>query len=443
MSERLAAGRSKFASLLCVTALIVCLLPDPRALANPSNLPFQNADAPDELHQLWSAAIDPMLQRNVQSANEAYTDGQELMLPLHTAFHLRDDAWERSFSDHYSRLTSNPSVLPTVVLSRLEYLYLASEFLVLAQQNDRQDLIPPGLPDLLFSNVQNYWRVAPAWQWGQKPFPGGIRERILWKLKNHKVDKSYYRAIVDDDLFLLAIAADLKAFGGSAAQQQAWSSTLDDVLDVAFKVFSQEGVNQPGGGWLFQPGVWVDHPEYQYAGNAVAEPGIRPAPLRGAGLDSSHAMRFAAWSNSLRLANPPDGDRFRFYSEVRAGLEKQFYEKALVQPSADCPCYRLNNFLDGSNGVYRWNYDTLGNGVGYGPYQLSGALLLGWWSLLDTQRIRDVYVDLAKQFPWQKQCIDLYYLGPTPTHTHPDSAFDPNSPVMRLWHTVVQLAFRL
>src|ERR1700679_351169 len=225
MPQHTSMRNSKVSLRLGMAAFLIPLLAVPSVRHDSSlPIPHQSQDA-DEIHQLWSAAIEPMLPRAVQSPNEAYTDGQELMVPLHAAFHLRDDAWERGFADHFFRLASNPSVLPAVVLSRLEYLYLASEFLVLAQQNDRQDLIPPGLPDLLFSNVQNYWRVAPAWQWGQKPFSGGIRERILWKLKNHKVEKSYYRAIVDDDLFLLAIAADLRTFGGTPEQKQAWNST--------------------------------------------------------------------------------------------------------------------------------------------------------------------------------------------------------------------------
>jgi hypothetical protein len=422
-----------------VIGLIVCLLPVP---SDPLFLASQDAGRPDEIHQRWSAAIDPMLRRTIQSSNEAYTDGQELIVPLHAAFRLRDEAWERSFADHFSRVTSNPAVLPADVLSRLEYLYLASEFLVLAKQSGREDLIPSGLPDLLFAEVRNFWQVAPASQWGRKPFQGGIRERILWKLKNHKVEKSYYRAVIDHDLFLLAIAADLRAFGGIQAQTQVWSSTLDDVLSVAFKVFSQEGVSQPDGGWLFQPGVWTDHPEYQYVGNAVAQAGMQAAPLRGIAEDSSHSMRFAAWLTSFMLAYAPGSEEYLFYSHLRDGLEKQFFDKVLVRPSTDQPCYLLNNFMDGSNGVYRWNYASLGNGVGYGANQLSSSLLLGWWSLLGTQRTRDLYADLARQFPWPKECIDLY-LGPTPTHSHPASAFDPQSPSMRLWHVVVQLASEL
>jgi hypothetical protein len=405
-------------------------------------LPVRQEIQPDQIHQLWSAAIDPMLGGKLQSSEQAYTEGQELLVPLHAAFVLRDDAWERGFSEHFSRLVADPSVLPRVVLSRLEYLYLASEFLALAKLSGRQDLVPPGLVDLVFSEVRSAWQVAPAWQWGRKPFPGGIRKRILWKLNTREPDKKYYRAIVDDDLFLLAIAADLKVFAGTPGETQAGNATLDDILATAFRMFSQEGAFQPGGGWLFQPGVWADHPEYQYAGNAAAEPGIRPAPVPGIAADTSHSMRFAAWLTSLMLAYTPGSDDYRFYASLREGLEKQFFEKVLIPPTAARPCYLLNNFMDGSNGVYRWNYESVGNGEGYGPSQLSGSVLLGWWSLLDTQRLRDFYANLASQFPWADQCLE-FYLGPTSSIPRIAGENELTSPVLRLWYTSVLLGSRL
>jgi hypothetical protein len=435
---RLAPNNTSSSVLACLVASLLAL---PPSVLGPSVSRAQEMQ-PDEIHELWSAVIDPMLRGKLQSSDQAQTEGQELLVPLHATFVFRDPAWELDFSALFSRLVSDPSVLPDVVLSRLEYLYLASEFLVLAKQSGRQELIPPGLGDLLFSEVRNAWQVAPAWQWGRKPFPGGIRERILWKLNTRKVDKNYYRAIVDDDLFLLAIAADLKAFAGPLEQTEAWNATLDDILRTACKVFSQEGVFQSGGGWLFQPGVWADHPEYQYAGNEAAEPGIRPAPVPGIAADTSHSMRFAAWLTSLMGAYPPGSDGYRFYASLREGLEKQFFEKVLIAPTAARPCYLLNNFMDGSNGVYRWNYQSLGNGSGYGPNQLSGSLLLGWWSVLDTQPIRDLYANLASQFPWAGECLD-FYLGPTSSSPRPAGRHDPTSPAMRLWHVCVLLASRL
>lgn len=394
---------------------------------------------PDALHQLWAVVIDPRLQRNVQGDHDAYDDGHILMVPLHAAFRRGDVVWEQSFSDHFGRLVFNRSTLPSVVLSRLQYLYLASEFVVLAKKNGRQYLIPVGLPDLLFDEIQSYWQKKPAWQWDHAAFPGGMRERLLWKLNNRRVEKSYYRGLIEEDFSLFAIAADLKVYGGTPAEQQVWNPVLEDILSLALKAFSQEVVSQPGGGWLLQPGVWTDHPDDMYAGNREARPGIQPAPVPGIPWDSSHFLRFPLWLTSYMRAYPVNSDRYRFYEGLRSGLDKQFFDRVLARPTSDYPCFRTNNYMDGSNGVFRWSYQSLGSETGYGPYGVSGAILLGWWSFLDTDRVRALYHDLAATFPWPQQCVELY-LGPTPTHVHPAKDLDPQSSSMRLWHTLVQLA---
>lgn len=400
----------------------------------------------DEVHQLWSSTIDPNLLRQVKANDQAQTVGVTMMVPLHAAFQRRDEGWIQSFAVQFSQFASDPSALPSgevAEISRLYYFYLASQFVVLAKRNGRQDLIPPNLPDLLYSEVHSFWNVTPAWQFDQKPFPGAGRERLLWKLRNHKVRKSYYRAVLDHDLYVFAIAADLKEFEGTADQQKAWRRLLDDVLSIARQVFTQEVAYQPDGGWIFQPGVWTDHPEYQYAGNQEALPGIQPAPVRGIAPDSSHSLRFPLWLTSLMDANPPDSEEYRFYENLRSGLEKQFFNKVLHQPTAELPCFLITNFMDGSNGVYRWSYQTLGKGNGYGPYQNSASFLFGWWVFLDTDRIRNVYREVAAQFPWPRQCVELY-LRPHPSDVpRPESAFNPASSELRTLHLCSLLAASL
>jgi len=425
---------------LCFASIVLAALGAPAVFSwSPREEPPASAD---DLHQLWSAVIDPTLRQTVTGGEQAQTFGTTLMVPLHAAFHLQDTQWEHTFADHFSRLAANPSTLPTEDLGRLQYLYLASQFIDLAKESRQQDLIPPGLPDLLFSAVQTVWVKEPAWQWDRQPFPGGARERTLWRLDNRQVKKSYLRAINDVDFFVFAIAADLKAYGGTPVQQKAWTQLLDDALSVARRTFTQEVVPQPGGGWIFQPGVWTDHPEYQYAGNKEIHPGMKPAPVPGIAEDASHSLRFPLWLTSLMGAYPPKSEGSQFFEELRSGLEKQFFNKVLVRPSKNFPCYRMNNFMDGNNGVYRYNYESLGPGRGYGPYELSGSMLYGWWAFLGTDRILGVYRDMAASFPWPKECVKIY-LGPEPPKGYSPSAFEPGSPAMRLWHLDVWLGSQI
>jgi hypothetical protein len=400
----------------------------------------------DAVHRLWSSTIEPSLRRQVTENNQAQTMAVTLMVPLHAAFQHRDERWIQGFAAQFSQFASDPSALPSgevAEISRLYYFYLASQFVVLAKSSGRQDLIPQNLPDLIYSELHSFWLVTPAWQFDQKPFPGAGRERLLWKLKNRRVRKSYYRAVLDHDLYVFAIAADLKAFEGNADQQEAWSPLLDDILSITHQVFTQEVAYQPDGGWVFQPGVWTDHPEYQYAGNQQAVSGIKPAPVRGIAPDSSHSLRFPLWLTSLMNAYPSGSDERRFYENLRSGLEKQFFNKVLHQPAPDLPCFLIANFMDGSNGVYRWSYQTLGKENGYGPYQNSASFLLGWWVFLDTERIRTVYKEVAAQFPWPRQCVELY-LRPHPSDVpRSESAYDPASSELRTMHICSLLAASL
>jgi hypothetical protein len=397
---------------------------------------------PDDLRQLWSTVVDPVLRQTITGNEQGQNFGTTMMLPLYAAFRSRDEQAERAFSDHFSRMLTDYGALPQEDLGRLQYLYVASQLMVLAKETRQQNLIPRTLPGTLYTDISRVWTKKPAWQWERKPFPGGIRERILWKLDNRRMAKNYYRSINDVDLFVFAIAADLKNFITDPAEIRVWTPTLDDILGIAHRTFTQEVAYEPGGGWLFQPGVWADHPEFQYAGNRDIHPGMKPAPMKDISGDSSHFLRYPLWLTSLMHAYPENSENYRYYQQLRNGLEKQVFDKVLVKPSNDFPCYRMNNYMNGWNGVYRWNYESIGPGGGFGPYGLSSSLLQGWWVFLGSERIKNVYRDLDASFPWSKQCIEIY-LGPTTPKGHPDSAYDPNSPSMRLWHLNVKLASRL
>ncbi len=400
------------------------------------------AKALDAEHQLWTETIKPIFPRPVGTSAQAYYSGEMLMVPLHAAFSRNDPEWEKDFSDYFRHFMQSSDQITDVMLSRLQFLYLGSQFIVLAEKSRHTEMIPNGLPDLLFSEIQSAWLEKPAWQWEHPSFMG-IRGRTLWKLNTHRVAKTYFRAIGDDDLFLCAIAADLRTYGGTSEQQKAWRAPLNDILEVAHRAYTQEVVHTAVGGWVLQPGVWTDHPDFQYAGNARAVPGIQRAPVRDIPWDSSHSARFPAWLNSMMNAYAPGSEAYDIYANLRGGLAKQFFIKVVVPPSPDSPCYRTNNFMDGSNGVYRWGYKELGPDVGYGPYQMSGGLLLGSWIFLETEQSKSLYHNLASQYPWPPQCIELYY-GPNPggaPYTQKD--LDPKSRAMRLRYFLVLLASEL
>jgi len=428
----------KFVTAIFLIATM-CVEPALAAPVTPASpAPLQAAQKKsDDLDRLWNQVAVPRLNRTPASAEEFYNFGELLMVPLHAAFRFKKADWQQAFADHFARLVQNPSVLPSVMLDRMQYLYLASEFVRLARNTGNLDVIPRGLPELLYSEVDSTWKSKPAWMW-QRPAFHGARERVMWKLDNKRFEKGYYRVMFDDDMFLFAIAADMKVYSRGVNVLD-WAPTLNDILAVSYRVFNQEVVWNSDGGWIFQPGVFSDHPEYKFAGNSEVRPGLQPAPVRNLSLDSSHSLRYPLWLNSQIDAYPEGSEQRAYYAKLKNGLNTQFFSKVVVPPDDHSPCYRMNNFLDGSNGVYRYNYASLGQGKGYGPYGLSSALLVGWWAFLETPQSRDLYQGLDKSFPWPHECIDLY-LGPA--RDHPDALFDPDAPGMRMWHFLVELDAR-
>ena len=203
------------------------------------------------------------------------------------------------------------------------------------------------------------------------------------------------------------------------------------------------------GRWLLQPGVWGDHPDFQYAGHDSAEPdpatgSLPPAPVDGIGWDTGHAHRLPLWLRSLEAA-AVEPDDVAFIRSVRAGLERQFFERVLIRPDADADeegdeqgdedgdrfdGFRTTNYLSGHDGLYRYGYRNRSGRDGlpfrYEPGEVSSTLMYGWWTFLDTDRTTDLYREISESFPLSQQTLDVYTGPAAARQQHPllhDGAF--------------------
>ncbi len=207
-------------------------------------------------------------------------------------------------------------------------------------------------------------------------------------------------------MFIFAIAGDLSHYYRNRDDEKL--DYLGDILEVAQSVFEREVYYTSEGGWLFQPGVWSDHPDYLYAGNEEKSPHLEEKRIKGIAEDTSHSHRLPLWLTSLAHAYPIESSQRVYYEELLTGLEHQFLTRVLVKPIDDFPSYRTTNFMDGRDGFYRWNYVTQGPNNGYGPYELSGTLCLGWRTFLDSPEIKQVYADMAASYPLSEDVISVY-----------------------------------
>ncbi|MFL0362258.1 hypothetical protein ACH0BF_04465 [Pseudobacillus sp. 179-B 2D1 NHS] len=405
--------------ILLVTFAVTCIT----IFTNRHEDEDVNRKLNEKEQSLWNSTIRVYLQKDLQSGRDFYDAGHLLMVPLHYAYSSSNEELTSDFKEYFQHF--NPAEHKELNihaegerLSTLQYYYLISQYIVLAENKGADKQHINDLADYLLSEIQQLWLEVPAWQWGEKDFRGGMRQRVLWKLENEKVDRHYYRAFVDEEFFTFAIAADLSRHFQN-------DPVLKDILKINYQVFQQESHFYADGRWLFQPGVWSDHPDYLYAGYHNKKNIQAAKPVEGIAADSSHFHRFPLWITSFIKAYPKGSSQRELFLNVRQGLEKQFFDKVLVDPDDKKPYYKLNNFMDGRNGLYRWNYATTRNN-GYGPYELSGTFTMGWWVFLGSDRIKYVYADLAKQFPLPYEAVDLYS-GPAKTKANHFSAAASNT----------------
>lgn len=398
-----------------------------------------------EVADLWRTTVQPYLAGPLWIDRDAYDAGHYLMVPLHAAFYLDVPEWQDQFAEYADRFVVEGYAEldePPNRETRLQHMYVLSQLVVLALKMDRRELIPDGLVDLLYEEVHRKWSVEPAWQWGRDPFEGGMRERLLWKLDTEAPAHGFWRAIIDEEFPLFAIASDLLQYERLANRRHEHSDSMREIADMTVKVFESEVVWADDGTWVFQPGVWSDHRDYQYAGRHAKAKSLDPSPIQDIAPDTSHSHRYPLWLFSYQHAFAADTAEHGYFRDLRVGLAEQFFGRVVVPPSADFPTYRTNNYMDGRNGLYRWEYQTQGPNNGYGPYELSGTLLLGWWIFLGTDEACVMYGHLADSFPLSDDVLQTY-VGPNTSRDRHPLVMDPAAYTNGFRELIVSLAAEL
>jgi hypothetical protein len=350
---------------------------------------------------LWQQTMTPYLNSDLWIDRDAYDAGHYLMVPLHAAFHLNQPAWQLEFRDHIDRFLSAPSgTFASSLLSQVHYLYFASRLAVLSTRAGQS--IPGALESLLETFVEDQWTRLPAWRREGGYYPNA-RERVMATFTSDDWSVKAHNALIDDDYFVFAIAADLKVV--RRLRQMPSNPVLDDILTVAERAIRARVVWNERAGWLLEPGVMEDHPDYLFAGHPEKTPGVHPLPVPGIATDSSHAHRWPLMLYSLTAAADGGSSR-QFFESLQKGLERQFAEVVIVPPDAGVPAWRTRNYMDGRNGLYRWEPAT---DSGIGPFGLSDVIPAGgWWSFLGSERMQHAFGDQASRFPLAPSITQVY-----------------------------------
>ncbi len=245
-----------------------------------------------------------------------------------------------------------------------------------------------------------------------------LKKEFFWKLNSNELDNTYYnKAIVDDERFLFVVAADLRWIVKKK------KIPLNDVIikklklieEVSLRVF-KERTTITSNGFIFQKGFWYRHRDYRFAGCETLdclEGGVKRK--KSISEDTSHSLRLPLFLESLK-DGATDYRSKVYYKRLKINLLNQFLIHVVKQKS-NFKCFKLTNYLDGSNGYFRFGYTTHKN-TGYGPYELSETFKLGWWAFLKDSRINKLYARVSTNLKNQVPC-ELYYRDKTTRNRNP------------------------
>lgn len=154
-------------------------------------------------------------------------------------------------------------------------------------------------------------------------------------------------------------------------------------------------LKKPTKGFNFDLGMWDEHPEYAYTGyTGEAFPTEENKKVASkVGWDISHARRLVQVFDTYYQNRSVTGLSFPSEETIK-GLANQLtygtFNRDFTKPL-------FTNFMDGTNGWYRVNYENRAN-FGYGPYQQSKALLTGgygFWAAYNSD-LKKVMLSLYK-----------------------------------------------
>ena len=330
-----------------------------------------------KLQQFRDNTLLPSLKLELWKPEYAYNATHYLMPSLHGFAKLQDSLAIQAFHTFFQSFAQyGIPVLDTAKpLVQFHFRYLCSEYLCTYPNIDTASF--QILQAYLYQSVYKTWITDSAARWSHSKsrysYAPNMRWNVLWKLEDKLIqDKTYHKAITDDEMFVMATACNLIRSGMQK------DSILSDIQNMMYRCLQQNGKFDTDGTWLFQAGFWSNYKDYRYAGHtAYLGESIRERRVKNIAEDASHSLRYPLWLLSLEQSLGADSTRSLEVYKIRKGFAAQAMDKVIRAADSSFPWPLLRNYMDGNNGMYRWHYNGRPGGVL--PYGNSATFWLGWW----------------------------------------------------------------
>lgn len=215
---------------------------------------------------------------------------------------------------------------------------------------------------------------------------------------------SYKAAITAKELLVLMSACELLP----VAKKNAHPTQVLGEMCIEGKRLLKTGMTSTDlDSWVWQPGKMTDHKDYKYAGNAYISDNLPIKKVKNISMDSAHF--YGKWPLFfLSAKNSSVGQEKTFFDRAINGLINNLFINVVSNNKEEC-IVRYKNYIDGTNGVYRWNFQDRGKKFGHNAFALSYTPFFSSLALLDDQRIAEHYNDILSCYPYLKQERKRYF----------------------------------
>ena len=399
---------------LCVIALVVLLLLA-KYLDKSNNTEFREETMLNRLQdismqenseaEMYNSYIKELCESDLWKERDAYDSCTYLMVPMWYAFQTENDHYVNLFTEYVERFTEmykNRSFEFEDVSSvnRNQHLYFLSEYMSLCRTYGYE--VPKELFNILYKEMESYINTYTG------SYENDQGYQNMWEVldglldgKGYGLGMSYDHILTDNDMYPLAILCDLLYISDEVNKEEIDGFlNMKNAAEYANRVMKEKVTSYEDGTWLFQIGEAKDSPGYEYAGidNIDAIEEGQTYKVENITSDTSHYARMPLWLRSFRRAQSRIEEGIpEYYDSLIEGLGNTVIKNMLVKPDETCEYYRLNNYSNGVNGLYRYGYHE--DEVGYGPYGVSSTFLLGWYSFCGKEEISKAYAYTAEKFP--------------------------------------------
>lgn len=372
-------------------------------------------DTQDE-DTMYKKYIQTLLNEKLYSNRDAYDACHYLMVPMYYAFQSRNVEYINMFRENMEEFSGmaesdRKKFRELSDIDKYQYMYWVSEYMYLCTEYDYS--VSEDLFRFMYEEM-SAWTESYTGNWESTAGYGNMWELFegLLSGEGYANGKSYEHVIVVNDLKVLAIICDLKYVYDENELQNIYDTQIfDNAVKYINQIMDSQITWYDDGTWQFQVGAWGDYPDYEFAGIEDKEKIEEELYLNGeykvkdAVWDSNHFMQMPLYLRSYERVQKSEKKKADYVKLLR-GLSKTFVKKVLVAPNERYNYYRLTNYMDGRNGLYRYGYHE--DGIGYGPYQQSSEFLLGWWAFCDNDSIFEAYDFTSKQFPLNQDGKEIY-----------------------------------